>query len=306
MEHNKQYHIATLITCHNRKEKTIKSLRALFNTVDRYNQKKENFLYIKIFLTDDGCTDGTVDYVLTEFSNRDISILEGNGKLYWAGGMRVAWNEALKEQDLWNFYFLLNDDTFLNDNVFEELFHTHTYAINKYGKGGIYSGITCSQDGKEITYGGKVYKTPFIGKAICLKPSGVPQKCQMTNANILLVTKNVVEKIGIFDTCYQHSCADWAYSIMATKAGFPVLVTANICGICNNDHDSELEEQKQIIRMSIKERKNYFSSPLKSISDVLAFMWRFNKIKFILTLVARWLNIYFPKFYYAISRKRPH
>lgn len=45
--------------------------------------------------------------------------------------MRLAWNEALKRHDDWDFYLLINDDTDLFDDCFEELVDTHVYCFQK-------------------------------------------------------------------------------------------------------------------------------------------------------------------------------
>ena len=297
-----KYHIATIITCHNRKNKTIEALKHLFVARDKYALE----INLKVFLTDDGSTDGTSNAVITEFSNENIKILKGDGNLYWAGGMRLAWNAAIEEGTPWDFYLLLNDDTFLKPNAFTELLKTHKYAINKFKQAGIYSGITSDIDGKNITYGGKKYCFPIIGKAVNMLSTGIPQLCQMTNANILLVSHKIVERIGIFDTFYQHNCADWDYGIKTHRTGFPVLITGNICGICENDHATEQNEEKNISKMSIAERKAYFESPLRTIKDVRHFLWKYHKMRYLLVSFARWLNIHFPRTYYRLSNMRPN
>lgn len=305
MKNKQPINIATIITCHNRKHMTMKALSCLFEAAETYRQENKSPLQLKLFLTDDGCTDGTAESIKQTFKNEDIIILKGNGQLYWAGGMRYAWEEALKEHSQWDYYLLLNDDTFLFKNAFTQLLNTHSYAIENYIKGGVYAGITCSLNQQEITYGGGIYSHPIIGKLVLIHPKGQPQPCQVTYANILLVAKTVVDKIGIFDSCYRHRCADWAYGLQANKAGFPVLVTGSVCGICEDDHYSKEEEKEHIKKMSIRQRITYFSSPLRSIKDILAFMARFQKVKYPIVCVARFVNIFFPTLYYRFNEMRP-
>lgn len=296
--------IAVIITCFNRKNHTLKALQSLFYAEEHYNRHNTGGITVKVFLTDDGCTDGTADAILSTFADKDITILQGDGSLYWAGGMRMAWHAALAQQRKWDFFLLMNDDTLLNPEAFSELMATHHFALKEHGKAGIYSGVCSSSDGKEITYGGKKYSKPLIGRSYTMHPNGTPQPCRMTNANILLVSHEVTETIGIFDKAYTHSCADWAYGIEASKAGFPVYITAHICGKCDNDHDTEKVEKEKIIAMSIDERKAFFRHPLRSTSDIMTFMRRYQKAKFILLLIARFLNIYMPKTYYCLCKLR--
>ena len=300
------YNIAVLVTCHNKKKKTLESLHSLFASLDTYNQSGvDKPLIIKLFLTDDGCTDQTKETVLKEFKGKDIEIIDGNGNLFWAGGMRVAWSAAIKDSKDWDFYLLLNDDTILYKDALIELIKTHSYALCTYKKAGVYSGVVCSTHNKdEITYGGKIYTSRFIGKSESIIPNGVPQECQLTNANILLVSKDVQKEIGILDPDYRHSCADWAYGIEASKKGFPVLITSKVCGTCDNDHDSELKVRDKLRKMSLKERYEYFSFPTHSTKDILVFMWHYNKLKFFMVIIARTINILFPNLYYKLDKQR--
>ena len=295
--------IAVLLTCHNRKNKTLLCFQSLFESLDIYNNKKDNNISIEIFLTDDGCTDGTADAVrIICPENIDIHVLQGNGKLYWAGGMRLCWHEALRHHGKWDYYLLLNDDTILMPNVFFELFNAYNYSLNKLGKEGIVSGITCATDDlTKLTYGGDVIINHLLGTFRRLKPNGEPQQCDKTNANILLVPKSVVDKVGIFHDGFIHGHADTDYSVMVKRKGLPVLLTANFCGRCDNDHESKQELAKKILNMTLRERKAYFSHPLHSTSDYLLAIKRVAPLRLPIVWLGRMLNLYFPKLYYRIN-----
>lgn len=297
--------IAVLLTCFNRKEKTLSCLKSLFRALDIYNNKSENKIELVVYLTDDGCTDGTADAIRNNFSDKDITILQGTGNLFWAGGMRFAWNEALKKHNEWDFYLLLNDDTDLLDNLFDELMNTHQYCLENYKKSGIYSGITSSKsDHNKITYGGDVWKNKLLGTTIRLKPIGMPQLCDMTNANILLVPKNVVDKVGIFWNGYRHIGADQDYSIQCNKHKIPTYITSKVCGYCENDHIRAVDEKNKILNMTLKERKEYFNNPIHSSSDRIKFKKRNTPLRYPLVILGRFLNLYFPKIYYIFDSYR--
>lgn len=294
--------IAVLLTCFNRKEKTLSCLGSLYNALSLYNDKNENKIEISVYLTDDGCTDGTSDAIRNNFLNKDITILQGTGNLFWAGGMRFAWNEALKKHNEWDFYLLLNDDTDLLDNLFEELLDTHKYSLDNYKQAGVYSGITSSKsDHNKMTYGGDVWKNKFLGTSTRLKPAGKPQMCDITNANILLVSKEIVDKIGIFWDGYIHGRADNDYSNTARKKGIPVLITANFCGRCDNDHKSSMEVANAVMKMSLTERKRYFSHPIRSNKDYLKYIRRNMPFRYPMVCLGRMLNVYLPKVYYKLN-----
>ncbi len=297
-----RYNIAVIVTCYNRKDKTLLSLSKLFHAADVCSLAE---IQLSIFLTDDGCTDGTADALKAMFAGKSLKIIQSDGTAYWAGGMRIAWLEALKESSKWDFYLLFNDDTMVLEDAFDEILRTHQFSLENYGKAGVYSGLISSLNNLNIiTYGGKVYRRGFLGKSVNVIPNGRPVGCQMTNANFLLVSSEVVNKIGILDDAFKHACADWDYGIRASENGFPVLVSGNVCGQCDYDHDADKALYNKIKTMSISERKAYFNHPLHSTSDILSFMKRHNKLKYVLVYFMRIINIYFPKLYYWLNKVR--
>ncbi len=67
-------------------------------------------------------------------------------------------------------------------------------------------------------------------------PVEQPQKCDVVNANVLWVSKEVVDRIGIFDYHFTHGIADFDYSLQALKRSIPIFLAPNVCGVCNDDH----------------------------------------------------------------------
>ena len=83
--------IAVLMTVHNRKAKTVRCLQSLQDT---WLPCREQF-GVEVFLTDDGCTDGTADAVSRLTLDFPVRILPGDGSLFWNGGMIQSWKAAL-------------------------------------------------------------------------------------------------------------------------------------------------------------------------------------------------------------------
>ena len=294
--------IAVLYTCFNRKAHTLSSLKCLFASLDYYNNIAKDKISITVYLTDDGCTDGTVEAICRVYPDKDIIILKGDGNLYWAGGMRLAWKEALKRQSEWDFYLLINDDTELFEDCLEELLKTHTFCLQKQGKPGLYSGATCAKsDQGKTTYGGNIITNRFLWRTYRVVPNGSPQLIDTSNANILMVSKSAVDQIGIFYKGYRHGNADYDYSMTARSHGIPVYVTGSFCGACEDDHTHGKELKDKIIKMSSKERADYFSNPLHSSKDYLTFIRRQVPFKYPLTWILRNLHEKYAKFYYMLN-----
>ena len=105
--------IAILLTCFNRREKTLSCLNSLFLA------KKPDNVKLNIFIVDDASSDGTYESISLKYPF--IHLLKGTGNLYWAGGMRNAWDFASKNGNF-DYFLLLNDDVILKDNFLLDLF----------------------------------------------------------------------------------------------------------------------------------------------------------------------------------------
>src|SRR5687767_12507951 len=90
--------IAVLMTCFNRRETTLRCLRSLAE------QELPEGCNLRVYLTDDGSSDGTGDAVRSEFP--EATVLNGDGNQYWVGGTLMAWDAARPA----DFYLWLNDD----------------------------------------------------------------------------------------------------------------------------------------------------------------------------------------------------
>lgn len=283
--------IAVIITFHNRKDKTLACLKQLFNSFHEYNQQSE----LAVFLTDDGSSDGTSDAITANFPTYNINILQGTGFLYWAGGMRKAWSGALK--DKFDGYLLLNDDTLVSDTLFTEILDTHKFCTQKYKTGGIYIGTTHSTDNKNlITYGGTKILNYWRQSSIRVVPNGIsPQLCDLGNANIMFVTNDAVQKLGILCKYFTHGLADYDYTLTAKKKNIPVLITAKLCGVCDNDHifNYKLFENKKL-----KDRISYAYFPLGfEFNNYLIYNIRHFWYRSPFVFIVGWLRILLPSLF---------
>ncbi|TXD50336.1 MULTISPECIES: glycosyltransferase family 2 protein [unclassified Polaribacter] len=289
--------LAVLITCHNRKEKTLQCLRNLYKA---YEINNGGFI-ISLYLTDDGCTDGTIEAILDEFLDRDITVLKGSGSLYWAGGMRRSWNEALKYK--FEGYLMLNDDTLVFENVFEQIFEANLYSYNKYGKGGIYVGSTTNSEETSLTYGGSVFINKFLNTTVWLQPTDSYQECHLGNANITYVSKDVVDKIGILHKSYIHSIADYDYTYNAYVNKMPLFILKGFQGICEDDHQED--GYFKFNSLTLKERIKFLYGPLGlEFKESLLFQKRFFPYRYPIVFITAWFKVLFPKSYYKLNSLR--
>lgn len=290
--------IAVLLTCHNRRALTEECLISIDNALDAYN-KKSNQVSCHYYLTDDKCTDGTADSAFRILGER-LTVVSADGNAFWAGGMRLAWRKAL-ESDVYDFFLLVNDDAKMHLCLFDELFESHEYAIAHYGKGGIYSGNTCWKTDKDkISFGGKIKQGLLLKRFVRLKPNGIPQSCDIVNANILMVSNNVVETVGIFPDCYIHGAADNDYGERVKAVGLPVLITPGFCGACDANNYNVQDDKKKMCSMTLEQRKLFFTNPVHSIHDTIEFSKRWRKGMLPAIWLLHKLHVYSPWLYYKL------
>lgn len=208
------FKIAVLITCFNRREKTLACLSHLAG------QQLPKDHRLKVYLVDDGCTDGTGDAVKREFP--DTIVIQGTGSLYWAGGMRFAWAAAAKDQP--DYFLLLNDDT-------EILPHAVSALLE----------ITGPPEARVIAVA--AIADPASGKVIygaqhtaikeLRNESGNKQFCNTFNANCVLIPAAVHLEVGMLDEAYTHGMADPDYGYRAFRAGINIIECGQVLGCCS-------------------------------------------------------------------------
>tara|TARA_R110002110_G_scaffold89333_4_gene232850 strand:- start:1246 stop:2082 length:837 start_codon:yes stop_codon:yes gene_type:complete len=212
--------LAILITCHNRREITLRCLSRL------EAQAVPEGWSIQPFVVDDGSIDGTADAVASEYPA--AKLLPGSGSLYWTGGMMLADEAAMAERPdllLW-----LNDDVEFHDGAIELLIN----SAERTGNTAIVIGTTIDPDSKAPTYG--AYRQ--TGGPLDLEliaPNGTLQHADTMNGNVVLIPRTVRERIGPLEGRFTHNMADMDYGFRAVDAGFDIVVAPTPVGACRKN-----------------------------------------------------------------------
>lgn len=266
--------IAVLITVFNRRKATLRCLKDLYNQVYDHNAYQ-----IHVYLTNDGCTDGTPEAIKKEFP--EVKIIEGNGSLFWNRGMYVAWSEA--EKGDYDFYLWLNDDTFIYNNTILRLLN----ESKQYDDKAIIVGSTCSVGNpSKITYGG--YQNGELIEDIT-----VAQWSDAINGNIVLIPRNVYKILGKNDPYYRHAVGDTDYGLRAKSAGVPCYTGIGIFGECNlHEHPTIWMDPSQPFK---KRWKNFFSPIGNNPFEFFYFKRKhFGLIKACVVFCSNWIHFFFP------------
>ncbi|MDE0836995.1 MAG: glycosyltransferase family 2 protein [Akkermansiaceae bacterium] len=207
--------ITAVLTCHNRRDLTLHCLEHL------HNQDLPDSVVLEVVLVDDGSTDGTGKAVHARFPN--VVILQGDGSLFWCGGMRLGWQHAEKRQP--DYLLLLNDDTELSPHALNDLLS----IAPDQGSLAIAVGAVVDPESGEHVYGGR--KRGAVGGLVPL--ASQPSVCDTFNGNCVLIPMAVRKSLNGFHPGYTHSFADFDYGLQATKRGIPVIQSAAAVGTCS-------------------------------------------------------------------------
>ncbi|MEK0182226.1 MAG: glycosyltransferase family 2 protein [Oscillatoriales cyanobacterium] len=218
--------IATIITCHNRKQKTLASLAALFNQVLPAD------VLLVVYLVDAASTDGTPEAVQETYPL--VKLLGGDGNLFWNGGMRQGLAEAMKHG--YDYYLWLNDDTVLEPSAVNTMLATSRSLAEQGHRRPIAVGSTHDATTGALTYGGWLRTSwwhPLHFRL--LEPIAEAQQCSTMNGNCVLIPREVVEVVGNLDPAFIHSMGDIDYGLRSVQQNCTVWVVPGYVGTCSTN-----------------------------------------------------------------------
>ncbi|HET6559123.1 MAG TPA: glycosyltransferase family 2 protein [Prolixibacteraceae bacterium] len=272
--------IGVLITCYNRRQKTINCLKSLYSC-----ELPVNYL-LDVFLVDDASSDGTSQGVKENFPQ--VRVISGNGHLFWNKGMRLAWETATQIND-YDFYLWLNDDTILDGSAIFQLLQTYEEIYStKYSPAILCGACRISAQSAQFSYGGRTNSGPVI-------PNGKIQSCQYINGNVVLVSREIFHKLGSLSPDYTHGMGDVDYGLRAMKENFPCYTTKQFIAVCPPNEGIADWCNPQI---PLKKRWELFHSPKGlNIREYIVFRKRFWGRKWILYAVKAFFKVITPGIY---------
>lgn len=219
---SKPLSLAILLVCRNRRETTLRALRRIVGQGEA--------LSMRIVLFDDASTDGTPQAVAEKFPQ--VHIVAGDGNAFWNGGLYRVWQSVLDEDV--SAFLWLNDDVELDEDAFPRLLEAWREMQGRTRDGRFILVGATRGDNQEVSYTGmRVGHTPFAFRLNQVEPTGALEPIHTFNGNIVLVTRPVVESIGINDPAYYHNWGDLDYGLRAVQAGIPVMLLPGTLGHCS-------------------------------------------------------------------------
>ncbi len=232
--------IIGIFTCFNRKEQTMECLRSLITG-------NPNLKFV-FFAVDDASTDGTGE-ALRQFP--EVEVINGNGKLYYCGGMRRGISAAKEKQMNFDYCLFFNDDVKFYPGAIEKMISLHKDEHQ------ILVGATCDDKGV-LSYGGMIKRSLWRPDFKIVMSKDSLRECDTFNANCVLIPYRTFLMLPNIDPVYTHSLGDLDYGLSARKKGYSILVSNFFVGLCN---DNPVQGTWRDTKLSRKERLKRKENP---------------------------------------------
>ncbi len=240
------------------------------------NQKSTRFFrqnHIHIIVSNDGSTDGTEDWIRSNYP--DVIVLQGTGNLWYSGSLNLGIRYAFESLNS-DFIMVWENDIYPIDNYFNNLqdildeWDGNTLICSKlyyrvqpdkiFGLGGVFN----PHNGFRRLIGNKETDGPQYQKVM---------EIDWFLGQGVLIHHNIIQKVGLFDEVnFPQYHADIDYSLRAKKAGYHNIVYPNLKLL--ND-----TETTGISHMKNKTIKQFFQSltSIRSNSNIMKDI-KFNRI----------------------------
>ena len=190
-----------------------------------------------VVVVDDASPDGTAEAIEQRYSSDKVTVLHGDGNLWWAGGINMGMEYAYKKGA--EYFVWLNDDC---RPIKKASFRTLVdYSIEHQ----------CVAVGRVVLTSGGVYtgRRKKLMKLVSVPCSDCETvECDTFGGNAVCIPRGVVDCIGYPDAVNFPMMADTDYGLVATKARIKIVVV----GAASFENDDNLSVEHESFLLSEK------------------------------------------------------
>ena len=207
--------VALVIPVYNRRETTLQALRSL-SRVDKAG------LDVRVYIVDDGSTDGTGDAVRRDFPA--VELISGDGSLHYAGGTNRGIEAAIKQNP--DYVITMNDDSIFHDQFLQRLVKT----ARKNPRSIVGALLLLWDQPHRVFQIGQVWRTLYGGWHIPrdLTAFNIPQKAfevECIVGNCVLFPLDAIKECGLMDEeRFKYGWGDAQYLMRMRKANWNLLI----------------------------------------------------------------------------------
>jgi len=221
---------------------------------------KQDYKDISIIIVEDGCSDGTSEY-LDSISSMHINIqaLHGDGELWWGGSMRLGMEHVLKHGKSGDYLLMLNDDIEFNQSFVSVLVNESQQCKQAV--------MGAMQQGFNDRWGG--FAVNYLQVTIFPKKGAQTYEVDALPGRGVLFSYDAVLAAGVVnDSRYRQYMGDIEYSVRVKEHGWKLCVCTE-AEIGTDPVTSDVEIQQQGLwvklvsfksKLSLKDRVFFFST----------------------------------------------
>lgn len=212
--------IAVVVPVHNRKNITLNYLRQM-------REISPVQASLDMVIVDDGSTDGTAQAIREHYP--DVTILQGDGNLWWTGAVNVGVQHALNGH--YDYVLIMNDDLDLDKD-----FLVHLMKVVTSNSSALVSSVVLNraETGEEEIIVAGFNIVGFLGDIFALHTGehysgdlGDIIPCDLLTGASLMIPVYVFGNIGMFDDKnFPHNWGDFEFTRRASLKGYRCLVAA--------------------------------------------------------------------------------
>ena len=228
--------VALVIPVHNRRDTTLQALTSL-TRIDMSG------LDVRVYIVDDGSTDGTSDAIRAQFP--DTILIAGDGNLHYAAGTNRGVEAALEGDP--DYVVTMNDDAVFHEHFLHRLIKT----ARENPRSIVGALLLLWDEPHKVFQVGQVWDTwkggwqiPGDWTAFNVPPSAFEVECIV--GNCVLFPADAIRECGLMDEkTFPHGWGDAQWLMRMRKAGWKLMVDPKSYVWCEpNTHPTPLHKLK--------------------------------------------------------------